>query len=257
VKVRIWSKKVISVLRYFYRNQHAVLFGITGDIDNLGVYVARNGRAKAEVLVDSYNRIVGSVYYRFISSRPHEFSESLFLPAGEEVFILGISATGMDAQSLFDHIEHADIPGLLTENTSLSVETTNISFGCGLLNDHIDMSLLEQLLESVEQGNVLISNDLYARLVERVRAVLARQLDLKKFGNISKEEKSVILLRNLVYAKTLEYKGETKKLLIEIANDFDSNPSVQKKLVQILGTDYGLGDKSYEQLLIDLRQLQN
>lgn len=39
-----------------YLDQGGNLFAITGDLDNLGVYVARNGRPAAENLVDLYNQ---------------------------------------------------------------------------------------------------------------------------------------------------------------------------------------------------------
>ena len=41
-----------------YSSQRGELFAITGDLDNLGIYVARNGRPAAENLVDLYNQTI-------------------------------------------------------------------------------------------------------------------------------------------------------------------------------------------------------
>lgn len=38
--------------------QNSAVFAFTGDIDNLGLFVAANGRAKAECLVDEYNNVI-------------------------------------------------------------------------------------------------------------------------------------------------------------------------------------------------------
>ncbi len=250
--IRIWSKKIVAILRYFHLNPHRVLFGITGDIDNLGVYVAKNGRARAEMLVDTYNRIVGATYYQFINDRPYEFFESHFLPAGEEVFILGTSDTDQSAHVLFKYLTLVNIPSLVSKNSSLQVATTNISFGCSILNNYLNHPLLEELFRSIDNGEVARANNLYVLILERIRIVLAKQLDLKKFADISKEEMVVILLRNLVYTKTLEYKNGTKEFLERVGKKINTNPFLRDLCLQILGDEYGLKDRSYKKILEEL-----
>lgn len=34
---RIWSKKVLKVIEAYDRNRNLFLFGVTGDLDNLGL----------------------------------------------------------------------------------------------------------------------------------------------------------------------------------------------------------------------------
>ena len=53
-----WNPLLMRVLSTYVAHPESILFGITGDIDNLGIYVAKNGRAKAENLVDLYNQII-------------------------------------------------------------------------------------------------------------------------------------------------------------------------------------------------------
>ncbi|MCK9351717.1 MAG: hypothetical protein WCT49_04015 [Candidatus Paceibacterota bacterium] len=257
MKIRIWSKKIVAVLRYFYLNPHVTLFGVTGDIDNLGVYVAKNGRAKAEVLVDSYNRVVGSIYYQYLNKRPHKFFECNFLPAGEEIFILGTADTPNETSSFFEYLTQIHIPTLLFENTTLDIGTTDISFGCATLNTSVDFSdIIGELLKTIESGNTCDANDLYVVLIERIRNVLANQLDLKKFANLSKEEKVVTLLRNLVYSKTLEYKNETKSLVKMVGENFGTPPFTQDNLRKILGERHGLGDRSHIRILAEIAKLK-
>jgi hypothetical protein len=58
---RIWSRKILKVVEIYNRNRDLFLFGVTEDIDNLGVFVSRYGRPLAENLVDIYNRLIGAI----------------------------------------------------------------------------------------------------------------------------------------------------------------------------------------------------
>ncbi len=59
IKGEPWSRlfnPLIMEMFLEYQQREGILFAITGDLDNLGVYVARNGRPAAENLVDLYNQ---------------------------------------------------------------------------------------------------------------------------------------------------------------------------------------------------------
>lgn len=248
MNIRIWSRKVFSVLEYFHRHPHLVLFGITGDLDNLGVYVARNGRAKAEVLVDIYNRVIGSVYYTFIQSKPHKFFETCFLPSGEEIFILGVAGDKEAAQSLFDHLRLAHIPEIITDDTHLDVGKTDISFGSSVLDLKLLKPIIQNFLEAVERGDNEVSNALYTEILGVIRAELSLELDAQKFASLGISKEDVVVFRNLVYLKTLEYKENTRSLLLQVSAAFKKSSQVREHLRDLLGKGYGVGylDSDYE-----------
>lgn len=255
VPARIWSKKIIAVLRHFRLNPDTVLFGITGDIDNLGIFVAKNGRAEAEVLVDSYNRIVGLMYYEFIRAHSDNFFETYLLPAGEEVFIIGTSSDENIVNHLFRYIEKIDIPKIIRKSGLTNVSATNISFGCSLLTKEVDASALSELLSAIDSGDVLVANQLYVEIIRRLRETLAIQLDKKKFKDISEEVELVELLRKIVYTKTLEYKDTTKDILKRMGTKIDSDDETKDTLSKTFGRGHGLGGSSYQDILEKLHGL--
>lgn len=251
---RIWSRKIVSVLRYFQHHPHCTLFGVTGDIDNLGVYVARNGRAKAEMLVDTYNRLIGSIYYDFIESKPHEFFETCFLPSGEEVFVLGVAADHTSAESLFDHL-HTTNAAMIFAETSLNVGGTGITFGCNTFGNGSMFSAISALLTAIGDEDVTASNALYIELVGEIRSKLSIELDRKKFSSLGANKGDEILLRNIIYLKTLQYKEETRRLLISVQKKLRQSPEAKSVANSLLGDEYGLQDARAEEVLETLLNL--
>ncbi len=252
---RIWSKKIVAVLRYYRLNPHTTLFGVTGDLDNLGVYVAKNGRAKAEVLVDTYNRVIGSVLYEFLGMHPQKFYEVQFLPSGEEIFILGTCAAVQDAHDLFQNLKETPVPQILVEaGLDSNIATTDISFGCRVLDSVIDMKLIDDMLENIDRNDVIGANKTYIKLIEQVREVLAYQLDIEKFNNISLDSQIIILLRNIVYAKTLQYKESTRSLLLKLSSRFATDPGSLTQYINLLSKEYGLRDRDHQEILQELEK---
>ena len=256
MNIRIWSKKIVAVLYHYRSNPHIILFGVTGDLDNLGVYVARNGRARAEILVDSYNRIIGSIFYQFIGQHPHMFHESNFLPAGEEVFILGTCANTQIAEELFRHLKGVSIPKLLVE-AGLDAEATitDVSFGCCILNFMIDTELIDDILTRIDNGDVVGANRSYIITMQQIRSILATQLDLEKFSDISQDEQIAVLLRNIIYAKTLQYKESTKDLLFKLGKKIVVDKELQNRCVALLGSEYGLRGRDQRRILTELEEM--
>jgi hypothetical protein len=253
MNIRIWSKKVVAVLHHYRSNPHTILFGLTGDLDNLGVYVARNGRAKAEILVDSYNRAIGSIFYHFIGQYPHLFHESHILPAGEEVFILGTCSNEIIAKRLFQHLQDTSIPQLLIQaGLDREITTTDVSFGYCILNQFVDLSLVDDMLAHIDNGDVIGANRAYSVVMQQIRYVLATQLDLEKFSDISQDKKIVVLLRNIIYSKTLQYKESTKDLLLDLGKKIATQQDVHDRCVVLLGNKYGLQNRDYTRILDEL-----
>lgn len=243
MKVRIWSRKVVSVLQHFHNNPHYVLFGITGDLDNLGVYVARNGRAKAEVLVDAYNRAIGAVYYTFVHSKPHKFFETCFLPSGEEIFILGVASDREAARLLFEHLQSERIPEIISESIQIDVEKTDISFGCAVIDEtELLKPVISDLLIAIETATNTEANVLYADILDIIRAKLSLELDVQKFADLGLSREDTVIFRNLVYLKTLEYKKDTRRLLLQVNAVFQKSSKVKEQLRDLLGKRSGVGD---------------
>jgi len=251
--IRIWSKKIVAVLHHYQANPQTVLFGITGDIDNLGVYVATNGRAKAEILVDTYNRVIGSIFYQFLGRHPHMFHESQLLPAGEEVFILGTCVTTQIAEKLFQHLKNTPIPELIIKaGLDSEVTTTDVSFGCCILSPTINTIPIDSMLTRINAGDIVGANRDYINTMQQIRGILANQLDLEKFDDITQDEDTVVLLRNIVYAKTLQYKESTRELLLKIDRRLLADPALRARFVAILGSKHGLATKDHRQILAKL-----
>lgn len=243
MKVRVWSRKIVAVLRDFHSHPHRILFGVTGDIDNLGIYVSRNGRAKAEILVDTYNRLIGSIFYDFLGSKPHEFFETCFLPAGEEIFILGTAADRQSAEALFNRLNLAEAPATLAENVPFSVGDTDITFGCSTLGDDlVSFSSIDPLLSAIEAGDMEKANSLYVYILGEIRMRLSIELDRAKFTDLEVKEGEEALMRNLVYLKTIQYKEETKELLRSAQKKFNKSPEAKLAVSSVLGRSYGLKD---------------
>ncbi len=256
MNIRIWSKKIVAVLHHYRSNPHTILFGVTGDLDNLGVYVAKNGRAKAEILVDSYNRVIGSVFYHFIDQHPHLFHESHFLPAGEEVFILGTCADEAAAKGLFQHLQNTSIPQLLVQaGLDSEITTTDASFGCCVLNPFVDTALVDDMLSRIDSSDMIGANRVYSAVMQQLRGVLAIQLDLEKFSDISRDERIAVLLRNTIYAKTLQYKESTRSLLLGLGGRITTHPEVRDRCTELLGNEYGLQNKDHSQILVELAHM--
>ena len=243
MKVRVWSRKVVAVLRDFHNHSHRTLFGVTGDIDNLGIYVARNGRAKAEILVDMYNRLIGSIFYKFLGSKPHEFFETCFLPAGEEIFILGTATDKRAARSLFNSLHSANAPELLEKNIPPGTGGTDITFGCDTFeSDFRSSASIVPLLSAVENGDMETANSLYVHILGEIRMRLSIELDRRKFASLRVVRGDETLLRNLVYLKTIQYKEETGQLLRSAQEKFSISPDAKSAIGSILGGGYGLKD---------------
>ena len=84
---RLYNPLIMDV--FFEYQQGGTLFGITGDLDNLGVYVARNGRPSAENLVDLYNQSTRNFLEGWVVKNRLNVQSLSFIPSGEEIFIVG------------------------------------------------------------------------------------------------------------------------------------------------------------------------
>lgn len=225
IQVRIWSKKIKSVFESY--NKKLILFGITGDIDNLGLFVAENGRAEAENLVDSYNRVIGMFMKSFIKTNQKNIKAFAFIPSGEEIFALGVAKNTKVVKYFFEEVS-TKINPLLKSVSPMFQEQVTISFGTKILNS-ISQKEIAQFLEATKKHDKSIASAHYLTLMKKIREILAYELDHAKFKSLH-TRKFTILLRNIVYLHLHKYKRETKNTLMGVAKTMRRNKKVHDEL---------------------------
>jgi hypothetical protein len=124
---RLFNPLVMEVFRE-YTEEGGMLFGVTGDLDNLGIYVARNGRPSAENLVDFYNQIIRNYLQGWVAEHHDLLGSVAFVPSGEEVFLVGISKYSELPQRLFNEIRDG-VMKLAREQQYIDIGDTATSFG--------------------------------------------------------------------------------------------------------------------------------
>lgn len=225
-QIRIWSKKIKRVFES-YNNQKLILFGITGDIDNLGLFVAENGRAEAENLVDSYNRVIGMFMKSFIKTNQKNIKAFAFIPSGEEIFALGVAKNTKVVKYFFEEVS-TKINPLLKSISPIFREQVTISFGTKILNG-ISQKEIAQFLEATKKHDKSIASARYLALMKKIREILAYELDHAKFKSLHAKE-FTILLRNIVYLHLHKYKRETKNTLVKVAKKMKKNKKTCNEL---------------------------
>lgn len=237
---RIWSKKIINVLKK-YKSGENVLFAITGDIDNLGIYVSEHGRANAENLVDVYNHIIGAIIKKYAKQK--KFVDFAFIPSGEEIFAIGIAKDNSDVYGM-ERLLKDEINDVIQSNCKIAKSYVTISFGVKVLNNFY----FSDLLEAIQYKRTENANDLYLQLMYKIRDILAQELDKQKFSSLKPCE--YILYRNCVYACMREYKEKTKSKLIRLASALEKN---DVKYVDLMNTkinkEYGIDYNIYQNLI--------
>ena len=237
MEYRFWSKKIVNVLRAKNSNQHKILFGVSGDLDNLGIFVSEQGRAVAENLVEIYNHIIGAYCQNFIKKNK-DITEFAFLPSGEEIFAIGI-ADNKEVVKLFFSKLHTDINQKL-KTSPIKSDYVTISFGTKIF-DYIDT---ENLIKQIDSGNITEANNEFLKIMLDIRKQLALELDKDKFRSLDCEDLAVFF-RNCVYAKMREYKTTTKNALINLSKRIKSEPEFKNLIKQsVLNKNYGI-DNNY------------
>lgn len=239
---RFWSNKIVEVLRTKNENNDKILFGITGDLDNLGIFVSQCGRAVAENLVEIYNHIIGAYCNNFITAH-RDIKEFAFLPSGEEIFAIGV-ADNTDIVDLFFSKLHSEINQILKESP-INAEYVTISFGTKIFDD-IDTA---KIISIIDSGDINEANNVFLNVMLDMRKQLALELDKDKFKSLECEDLA-IFFRNCVYAKMREYKTTTKRALIDLAQKIKSDPKLKNTIQQsALNQNYGLNDGSITTLI--------
>jgi hypothetical protein len=247
---RLWSKKITWVLAAYAKSPEYYLFGLTGDIDNLGIFVAQNGRPLAENLVDIYNHLVGAFLYDFVNKNKKRIVKFSLIPSGEEVFAIGLAKDSDVAENFFIKIK-GEINSYIASNSPIYDKDITISFGCRILNPVVNISEIGKFIQLVKKKNNKKASASYLQIMYNVRASLAYELDCEKFKDLDAlENQTAILYRNLVNLKLLEYKKRTRKLIRRVYSTFAKEPKVLTEFKQHqINQEYGV--KEDWELLIE------
>lgn len=251
----LWNPLVMRIFTKFIDVPENTLFGITGDIDNLGTFVALNGRARAENLVDLYNQYIRNYFLRWGSRNSQVVIDMCFVPSGEELFLLGVSKDTVPVKDLFEKV-NPEINEIIINNEYLKPAETSISFGCELLQETELIEKIRIMVHQMRNNKTFNTFPLYLQIMEQIRNTLAQELDSQKFRTIINNDKTlVILYRNFTYARLLEYKYSTRKSLLKIKNIL--NKYLNDEKIELLSNGYGLTDQKLALLQILIKELND
>lgn len=241
---RIWSRKVLKVVEAYDRNRDLFLFGVTGDLDNLGVFVSRYGRPLAENLVDIYNRLIGAFMYGFIKRHSKAIPAFCMIPSGEEIFATGV-ATNRSVVNEFFLLLEGKVNNFIKENAHLVDEDVTVSFGCKIFSGDTIDTATSCLVELVRGRQVQEASSAYLKLMLAMRRELAYELDRAKFGSLNASDLNLVMFfRNVVYTKLQNYKKETREVLVTLADRLSHDIGLRERLqVMALNSEYGIADE--------------
>lgn len=241
---RIWSRKVLKVVETYDCNRDLFLFGVTGDLDNLGVFVSRYGRPLAENLVDIYNRLIGAFMYGFIKGHSKAIPAFCMIPSGEEIFATGV-AIDRSVINEFFLLLGDEVNNFIRENAPLMDKDVTVSFGCKIFSGDSIGTMTSRLVESVRGRQVQEASSAYLELMLAMRRELAYELDRAKFDSLNASDFNLVMFfRNVVYTKLQNYKKETREALVTLADRLNRDVGLRERLqVMALNSEYGIADK--------------
>ncbi|MFH0803581.1 MAG: hypothetical protein V1877_00455 [Candidatus Tagabacteria bacterium] len=241
---RIWSRKVLKVVETYDRNRDLFLFGVTGDLDNLGVFVSRCGRPLAENLVDIYNRLIGAFMYGFVKKHSKAIPAFCMIPSGEEIFATGV-ATNQSVVNDFFLLLGGEVNNFIKENAHFADEDVTVSFGCKIFSSDTIGFATSHLVELVRRRRVQEASSAYLELMLAMRRELAYELDRAKFGSLSASDLNLVMFfRNVVYTKLQNYKKETREALVTLADRLSHDVELRERLqATALNSEYGIADE--------------
>ncbi len=232
---RLFNPLIMETFLDYSSQKEDKLFAITGDLDNLGIYVARNGRPAAENLVDLYNQTIRNYLEMWAVENQQKTKSLSFVPSGEEVFIVGIAADKNSPQNLFANLQEG-VMELMQKQTYIDLGGTSASFGGKVFGSELDPKI-KFLADAIKAGK----NDdevfpIYLEVISEIRRETAIELDKRKFKDILNGDYPVEV-RQLVLTRMLLYKRTTK----DIVKSLNQLPEEEvESLLTLLGDIYGV-----------------
>lgn len=229
------------VLQNIFNSKSGIVFAITGDIDNLGIFVAKHGRAEAENIVDLINQFI-RLYIQKHTSGNKEINDVAIVLNGEEVFIIGHAFTESVVDIVFINLTSA-VNDFIVQNKIIPNPGLSITFGIKEFNFKKFKLLIRPLFISDRSLSRNIVRKYY-RILESIRNELAVNLDVAKFTNLSSLDKyGPIVCRNIVYHEMIGYKVVTTRVLNELSC-VDMDAKTLSYIVAI-SKRYGLNSKRF------------
>lgn len=227
-------KEVIDLFYTFIQADNLKLFAITSDIDNLGEFIAYNGRARGQNLVDYYTNITAEfVFGRLETGEPQQI---VFIPAGEEVSILGLCHSEIEFEKFI-----RDLNLFIKDkirNAKIFTGLTGIKFGGKILDEDYIKDMIHHFV-NIQNNPEYESFEEYYEILYEIRTAVTPHVDYEKFKTLGISEKQdIIFLRNVIYHELLGYKKNTKELLQNMAEN-KSTLDVAEELTK----DYGLDEE--------------
>lgn len=230
-------QEVMELFQKCSESNSLLLFAITSDIDNLGEYIAYNGRAKGQNVVDFYMNVIGE----YVSVTQNKIPNLVFIPAGEEVSIFGLVNSHKDYDSFIRDLE-SFVNEKLT-NSIFSTASTGITFGGKIIVENYILERIKNFVDDLSTDNFNTS-ETYYNILELIRTVISPIVDINKFKSLCVSQKSdAIFLRNLIYLELLNYKKRTKELLESVTLN-KNNLQIDRELRH----EYGLTDEKIKRL---------
>jgi hypothetical protein len=231
---RLFNPLIMDVF-IAYIEEGGTLFGITGDLDNLGVYVARKGRPCAENLVDLYNQATRNFLRKWFTENGSKIKTLAFIPSGEEIFVVGIASDKRAPRDLFDQLR-GGVMEFMRSQKYIKIGDTSASFGGKVFDNELDPKI-KQLVNDVNsnQPDEKVFPT-YLELLSEIRRQTAIELDRQKFKDILGGDYPVEL-RQLVLTRMLLYKKTTRQI-VESLNQLPREDIAF--LLDMLGNIYGV-----------------
>jgi hypothetical protein len=246
---RFFNPLIMNVFETYDDSKDNTLFGITGDLDCLGLYVATNGRAKAENLVDFYNQTIRNYLSIWLKHNPEAVGKLAFVPSGEEVLIVGTAIDKTAVADLFLRLRPA-VTELTSKQEFIDIDPTAASFGGVLFSREYDQEIAQMVLDLRLGASDEVVYPQYLQVLESMRTQMALALDVNKFGDIFPEHP--VEARNMVYTQMLDYKTKTKNILISLAR---VPPEELTDFFQCGGPSYGVTEEQVEKIQAFLARL--
>jgi hypothetical protein len=234
--------EVIELIKKYRFDSDSILFGATTDIDNLGYYSARNGRAKTQNLVDLYTNALIIIVSDF-KKRNSENIDLVLIPAGEEITILGIGKDEETIIKFFSELEN-NVYNYLRSFEILDPEMTGISIGYKVFNDNSIDDMIKSFLEMSFNTENNSYAEVYYKILFEIRERITPEIDQQKFKDLDLiTNKHRIFFRNYIYYKLIEYKNGTKKDIVAMSENGFTNKIDGE--FEIISEKYGLNEEKY------------
>lgn len=232
---------VVDLFSKLIQNPSFKLFTITTDVDNLGIFVAKYGRAAGQNYVDLSTNIISS-FINPSNIRKLGIDEIALLPGGEEITIIGIS---------FSEVSINNFVAELKQFVNKEISSYNkyqyscpITFGYKIIEEKKLLKDIKAFIEKLKSTPDTPIFSEYYTILYNIRTIVSPEVDRIKFHNLGVSGlNELIFFRNLVYSEVVLYKNRTKSLLSKIA----------KKLYKLDGqiskyNNYGLGEYELKQI---------